>query len=173
MGKSLIIKGADFSANAVPSYTYNWYITEYTDISNKAHLTQTFDVQYGGFSSVSWDALKGKTINCMKCKCANAGTFTICVSSDLTTTPRLQQSITFSAEDAGREVVKAFNNITIASNEYVYVAPPTDSRCTYFTQNNTETLYKLRLYCGRSNYQERTSPSHNLALDFGYREELL
>ena len=73
MGKSLIIKGADFSANAIKVHT--WFLTENDTYGSGASINVS--AVYGAYCPVNDALLQGKTINCIKLKAGTVGAITL------------------------------------------------------------------------------------------------
>lgn len=62
MGKSLIINGADFSENAIPSISIDWYYQYVSGEGLSSHCTGSKDNIFG----IMTDDISGKTINIAK-----------------------------------------------------------------------------------------------------------
>ena len=133
MGKKLIIKGADFSENAVDVRVIEWYITQYTDYGGSA--SSVVNVVNGGwaYQSNHNSLIQGKLINALKFKAAAAGTLNL-YKGKLNSTSKPQiGSVSVSQSEVGTAVIKTFTPYTMGANEYLIIGEPNSSASFYFT----------------------------------------
>lgn len=116
MGKSLVIKGADFSANGI-STLVTW-AAGYSDSILEGETGRVVDKDticrpYG--SEVTRLGMVGKTIKYLKLNAASAGTITIYKVnlSDSSTSQEQQYSVA-----AGKNIIELSSPITIGSDTY-------------------------------------------------------
>lgn len=162
MGKSLIIKGADFSANAVK--VLKWYITENDQYGAGASIK--VPASYAAFCPFSGDNLQGKTINCIKLKAGTAGIITLVKVSnnDASGVATPIATITISSEDIGNDVIKYFDDVQIGSNEWFGIMASTDTG--QFKYNSS--VLQSRGYYQRAGTSNISIGAGSLALNVGY-----
>ena len=168
MGKSLVIKGANFQANGIVTYNETWYVTLGTDnigsmtsvpTNNSGSAAWSFDDTYN-------NAVRGKTINQIKFIPATAGTFSIYVLNTRTTSLGIPAAtITVSSSDIGQFKRYTIPSITVGSSQYLVFVNPDDSVSMYYSAVSGATFYKR---CGFSNTSIVTG--YQLLIDVGYRE---
>lgn len=125
MGKRLIIKDADFSANAVYSGNIHWYYRGFSEFYGSESGSQVSGTNSGGWSlAPMFDALRGKTINIVKGLAAAAGTFNFYKVAQepntVTQLPERSAYITIQNSDVGKITTFTFNTpVSLADNEYL------------------------------------------------------
>lgn len=116
MGKSLVIKGADFCANGISTlvtwaagYSDSILEGETRRVVNTDQIWRPYD------SEVTRLGMVGKTIKYLKLNAASAGTITIYKFnlSDSSTSQEQQYSVS-----AGKNIIELSSPITIESNTY-------------------------------------------------------
>ena len=134
MGKSLIIKGADFSANGIPAYSN---ITWFLDSFNETYATRDTNISQGYFGPGNYSQLQGKTINCIKFKAAASGQLTIAFADGVGGSAQISQEriIEVSQDEVGTVVTKLFTPIEVSQSDYIVVGKPTDTAGWYFTNS--------------------------------------
>lgn len=137
MGKSLIIKGADFSQNTI---SITWYVDRYTDYT----LSKSANVVNGGWALSDSDAatLQGKTVNIIKFKPVSSGTFKLFVAHAKNATSVTEKAtITISSSEAGTEVTKEFTPFQIGEGEYLVFGEANDAVGFYFGNSTGLSFY--------------------------------
>lgn len=126
MGKNLIIKGADFSANAIAGVV-TWYVNEY-DQAVAAHLTASTNANsaYAGFAP-NYD-FGGKTINILKFVAGQAGIISLWLGNSATDGSAVKVAeITITSEEVGTTVEKQFSPVTVPSGKKLWIGKSTDT----------------------------------------------
>lgn len=126
MGKNLIIKGADFSANAIAGEV-TWYVNEY-DQAVAAHLTATTyaNPAYAGFTP-NYD-FGGKTINILKFVAGQAGVISLWLGNSATDGSAVKVAeITITSQEVGTVVEKQFSPISVPSGKKLWIGKNTDT----------------------------------------------
>ena len=161
MGKSLIIKGADFSANAVKVLT--WFMTENDTYESGA--TINVPAGFAAYCPYNDALLQGKTINCIKLKAGTAGTITLVKvsSNDASGVATPIATITIDSEDVGNNVIKYFDDVQIGANDWFGIMATTDTG--QFKYNSAESAPGYYQRAGTSNI---LLGSGSLALNVGY-----
>ena len=139
MGKALIIKGADFSQNAIEIST-TWYVDRYTDYT----LSRTANINNGGWALSDDDnaTLQGKTVNTLKFKPVSSGTFKLFVASTKNATSVTEKAtITINSSEAGTEVIKEFTPFQIGAGEYLVFGEANDAVGFYFGDSTGLSFY--------------------------------
>ena len=130
MGKRLIIKGADFSSNAIPSGLYVIY---------KSNYKGQFTTQTGAGGGGNWGffppnavqaAIRGTEIHAVSFYPAAAGTVNIikCTGTPNANSVTSIQSFTVTQEDVGNEFVMVLSTpLILTNNEWLGVHAKTDT----------------------------------------------
>lgn len=119
MGKKLVIKGADFSANAINESADVWY----TDFLDHYTPTSNANLVNGGWAHNADDnsLVQNKPINRIRLVPSQAGTFKIGVASAyLSASVTNLATITIEAGDVGTQVTKTFPTINIGNGILVF-----------------------------------------------------
>lgn len=116
MGKRIIVKGADFSTNAIYHVEVGeWYVTNYDDFASAA--TRTANLANGGWAfSTENDLLSGKIVNRIKFKASAAGDFPILIGETYGTMSIVRQ-ITIESSEVGSVVEKTFEPVSVAGGQ--------------------------------------------------------
>lgn len=163
MGKSLVIKGADFSANGIPEHipALTWYIDS---CINDASVSAANKAN-GGWAYFSEDnaLLQGKTINRIKLIPSLEGTLNIYSADSLSGNKTLRATITILEEEKGNITTYSFQEFTLGANEIFVIG-----------EANTEAGFKYRTTGGVGFYGKVPSASistingQNLNISVGY-----
>ena len=122
MGKTIVVKGADFSANGMTIIpAVHWYVDECTASPSSGSLLAANLANGGWVYSGNYDVLlRGKIVSRIKLIPSQAGTFNIYTTeSSLSGAVTLRASITIDAADIGRETVYSFQEFSIPENGYI------------------------------------------------------
>lgn len=176
MGKSLIIKGADFSANAIEGTGIVWDYQGFTENYGTA-------TEYGPGGTVNgaWtikainEALRGKTVSVVRCVPKAAGVFNfykVSTSPDnLTTLPAVVAYITIPSASINQETnFELSTPITLASNEYLIFGEnglPHGGDVLWLslgTGTNGDIIFKI------GTAEPQTGPSKFAMFDFGHHK---
>lgn len=134
MGKRLIIKGADFSENAIGTGAKPvWYIDQILpDISTALKA----NVVNGGwaFSNTDNAKLQGRVINSVKFYPATDGVLNF-YKGALGSNGTKIGSITISPSQVGTRVIATFTPVTINSGEYFMIGEANTKGSIYYCQN--------------------------------------
>lgn len=170
MGKNLIIKGADFSANAIAGVV-TWYVNEY-DQAVAAHLTASTDanIAYVGFTP-NYD-FGGKTINILKFVAGRAGVISLWVGNSATDTSAVKVAeITITSEEVGTTVEKQFTAVNVPSGKKLWIGASTDTgRFKYApaTAGPGSTFGAFWVLMGSSSARQNTGLQQILYVNWGY-----
>lgn len=125
MGKSLVIKGADFSANAIDT-SVEWFYNGFSSHYGQTPVAGIGDPISAGWSHVDINAaLVGKTFNKIRCLPKSAGTYNFYIvsqepSSIQTPLSNPVATITVSAEDVDNVTIYTLSTpITLNQGEYL------------------------------------------------------
>lgn len=140
MGKSLIIKGADFSRNSVN--ILRWYTTENDSYGDSANTL--VPNSYGVFVPFSAANCQSKTVNCIKFKAGKAGTITLSKVSSVDAGGIATEvaTIVINPEDVGKNVIKRFDNVTIGNTEWIGICKDGDTGQIMYDQNGKGGYYQ-------------------------------
>lgn len=163
MGKSLIIKGADFSANAVKVLT--WFIIENDTYGSGA--STNVPASFAAYCPLSGTALQGKAINCIKLKAATAGTITLVKvsSNDASGVATPIATITIDADDIGNNVIKYFDDVQIGANDWFGIMATTDTGQFKYNPSGFDSNYGYYQKAGTASISQGTG---SMALNVGY-----
>lgn len=158
MGKKLIIKGADFSTNAVEEVT--WYI----DVTDSGWATNPGTSASAGWSypASQESAYIGQPINAIKVKNATAGVMTIYKVSELGQAGTLLATINVTQANVLTTYVLP-TTVTINSGEHLVFHDSTDTAFFRYKQKSGSTFIKRAQY---SNYS--TVSGYELSIGVGY-----
>ena len=144
MGRKIIVKDADFSANAcgeeIIEKTYKWYIDECpSDVSN----ARPANVVNGGWAyyDTNNNKLRGKKINCVKFIPATAGTLLIYKSKSLSSQGEQIAEINITEEQLQQPTIYYFSDALIADDEYLIVGKAQTVGSFYFLASGGEGFY--------------------------------
>lgn len=135
MGKSLIIRGADFSANGIKDYPVTWFMDNF-----KENWATSIGVKTArAFVPGNYTDVQGKTINCVKLKVAGAGTFTFMVANGVggSATYSQARTIEFSSDEVDTTVVKTFDPIDVPQDGFIAWMTSTDTGNWYYGNVST------------------------------------
>lgn len=161
----LVIHGADFSTNKIPTATIEtgWFLTNYTDYSSYA--TRLANLANGGWglSSADMSPIQGKYINTIKFKVSAAGDFPVLKGSTYGGVSIVRE-LSLSAGDVGNVVTLTFDRIYVGISDIIAFGKPNGGGF-YFGNLSGKSFYS----------KVPTSPTNNVALifpiDIGYFEE--
>ena len=175
MGKSLIIKGADFSANGIEVYTEYWYVTLGTDLldckgpnptNNSGSAAWSFSDDYNSL-------VQGKTINLIRFVPADAGEFKLFVLNSRTASLGSPvATITVNSADVGNLTKYEFPDVQVGASQYLCFVDPSQTVRMYYAISGQgyplpsgQSFYKR---CGFSNAS--VVSNYQLLIDVGYKE---
>lgn len=168
MGKSLIIKGADFSQVAVSDPTLEWFIDRYSDEKAFA-LGRAYA---GGYIPGDYANVQGKRINRIKLMPKDAGIMTIGVADGVGVSANFSQvrEISFTSEEADTAVIKSFEEIIVPSNGYICVEFGSNASVPFGYQNSGTGGAGFYFYVGKSSASGEITNigTHDLNISFGY-----
>lgn len=171
MGKSLIIKGADFSANAIQLQT-EWLVDEYDQlISQGGTINAIANPAYSGFAPNF--NFGGKTINTIKGFVKAAGKVTLWLGDSLTDASATKVAeFELSSDDVDKVVTKYFDAIDVPAGKYLWLGKSTDTGFFGYDNSNLHpsSLGGFYLLLGTAQARQNTSLTENLALNWGYSE---
>ena len=127
MGKSLVIKGADFSENGIQETTptLNWYIDS---TLNTGSLSSANRANGGwAFKEGDMSLLQGKTINRLKLIPSIEGTLNLYKATSLSGPVTLVASILIPDADVNTISVYEFNGFTLGENEVLVIGEANSS----------------------------------------------
>lgn len=171
MGRTLIIKGADFSENAIPEREVTW-LTNYVAISNN----NINKAGHGWTMKENFQPI-GYTITHLRFKTLlETGTFELGVAPQYGCTLEQitgVQSINFSSSDKDENNVCSLlipNPITLNTGEFIVVFPTTEPSAGifYYGTNNLTSFYSDVPISRRGNDNWRFNSGFCLGVDFGY-----
>ena len=127
MGKKIIIKGANFTRNAIyndgsliPTQTV-WYITSFTD-TGAEKLVNFANKANGGwaYKTNNNEKVQGKFINAVKFKAATAGTFNLYTGVEHGESTNLVASFQVEENEVGTVVTKKFETVFIGDKFLIF-----------------------------------------------------
>lgn len=177
MGKSLIIKGADFSANAI-SKEYEWFVDDYSlAVQSGLSITAIAIAAAAGFTwPKSRHALyQGKAVNVIRFKAHSAGTISIFRGVNASTdTPRVAEKIAdimITSDEEGTEVIKNFPTIIFGNDECLVISSPQNDGLFAYCNNQSaydgSSLFGLSIGTA-SGYYYAGPLLQTLTVDLGY-----
>lgn len=170
MGKKLIIKGADFSTNAIEGII-TWFVDEY-DQAVALGKTPNTNANYAvaGFAP-NYD-FGGKTINVLKFKVGAAGSFSIMMGNSRDdTSPTKVGEITLTSEEVGTVVTKQFDPITIPVGKYIWLGRSGDTGLFCYSDDKIapgSTFGPMWILLGTSSYRPDGNYNEILGINFGF-----
>lgn len=175
MGKSLIIKGADFSANGIEVYIEHWYVTLGTDL-----LTYIGPDPTNNSGSAAWSfsddnnaLVQGKTVNLIRFVPADAGEFKLFVLNSRTTSlGSPAATITVNSADVGNLTKYEFSDVQVGSSQYLcFVDPAQTVRMYYAISGQGIPLPSGQSFYKRCGFNDAAVVSNfQLLIDIGYKE---
>ena len=172
MGKSLIIKGANFYDNRVPPII-TWYVDEYDQaVAQGRTIATPANPAYAGFTP-AYD-FGGKTINILKMKIAQAGKITLWVGNSRSdTNPTKVAELTFTSADVGQVKTVDFDDIIVPAGKALWIGAASDTG--YFAYNNEQTppgssFGDFWVLCGTANARQLEDHYQILCVNWGYVE---
>ena len=172
MGKRLVIKDADFSANAVDVRIIEWYILSYTNYDgSESHSIA--NVVNGGWAFVQTTnaLIQGKTINALRFKAAGNGALNIYKGTLNSTSKTLIGTVNISSSEAGQEVTKTFTPYTMGANDFLIIGEPNSAGAFYYRGNISPTGVSHNFYTKvPSEWSLTTANNLELCFDVGYIE---
>lgn len=172
MGKKLIIKDADFSANALDVRVIEWYILSYTNYLGSS--PNIANVVNGGWAFVQATnaLLIGKTINAIRFKAATSGTLNIYKGILNSSEKTLIGSINVISSEVGQEVTKTFTPYTMGASDYLIIGEPNSSVSFYYMGSGVTPSSNLHNCYTKvpSVWSLTTANNLELCIDVGYIE---
>lgn len=169
MGKNLVIKGADFSENAIEKQT-TWLVDEYDQlISGGGSITSATLPTYAGFAP-NFD-FGGKTINTIKGYANTAGNVTLWLGNSVTDSSAVKVAeFEIESNEVDSVVTKLFTTINVPEGKKLWICKITDTGA--FGYNNTSahpsSLGSFWVLLGTSSAHVNYATNENLALNWGY-----
>lgn len=169
MGKSLVIKGADFSTNGIAVYQDIWYITLGTDEISDIGPTPTNNSGSAAwsFSDANNALIQGKKVNQIRFVPADTGNFYIFLLNSRTASlGDAVATIEVKTADVGNLTRYEFPEINVGANQYLVFIDPSQAVRMYYAINRTgESFYKR---CGFND--AAVVSNYQLLIDVGYRD---
>ena len=176
MGKSLVIQGADFSANKI-SGICTWYLNALVvakDQNVYSSLTNSINWSYAGWG-FDTSKCENKTINVLEGIFATAGTFEIHVADSFDSTTSTVRTVIITDDDLIKpSVIKTFEPITVGSSQKIWLGTPGNTAMAKLkyagstvAKNIDDPIVNIRKYCGTENYDEEVQKIL-FALNIGY-----
>lgn len=166
MGKSLIIPGADFSANKVSGLT-TIYVDELDQLIAKGLSIITAPSQYAGYTP-NFNFV-GKPINAIQSKWkGSAGTIALCIGDSIKDTNyEVVRTITITAEDINTTNIKTFEPYALPEGKVLFIAQTDEvALCGYAQATGaTSSFGHFKMQCGHSNASTNSSDS-SLAINW-------
>lgn len=167
MGKSLIIKGADFSENGVYKTVENWFLllgTQYGHLKSSSPTNNSGAAAWS-FSDGNNALIQGKTINQIRFYPADAGVFKIFVLDSRTSAlGDPVATITVASGDVGNFTKYEFSDIQVGDNQYLAFVDPSQTVRMYYAVRSGESFYKR---CGFND--SSVVSGYQLLIDVGYK----
>lgn len=171
MGKSLVIKGADFSANAIELET-TWLVDEYDQlIAGGGSITATANPIYAGFAP-NFD-FGGKAINTIKGYAKVAGKVTLWLGNSVTDSSAVKVAeFDIESNEVDSVVTKMFSTINVPEGKKLWISKSTDTGAFGYdiSHQHQSSLGGFWLLLGTSEARANTSSTENLALNWGYSD---
>lgn len=166
MGKKLIVKGADFSENAIQR-NYTWFVNECARFV--ASATNAATRANGGWSlgNGSTSSLQGHTFNVIRFKPSHSGAlhiYSAASRSDLTSAMTLLVTINVQAGDVGSVMQYEFNPVTLAANAYIVFGEANSEAGMYYAKNTSGVGFFTKVGSGTSS----SVSNQSLCFDIGY-----
>lgn len=172
MGKKLIIKDADFSANALDVRVIEWYILSYTNYLESSQ--NIANVVNGGWAFVQATnaLLIGKTINAIRFKAATSGTLNIYKGVLNSSEKTFIGSVNVTSSEVGQEVTKTFTPYTMGGNDYLIIGEPNSSASFYYQGSGVKPTAASHNFYTKvpSEWSLTTANNIELCIDIGYIE---
>lgn len=167
MGKDLIIKGADFSENAIEKTT--WIVDEFDQlISRGGSITTVVSLYYAGFAP-NFD-FGGKAINTIKGYAKVAGNVTLWLGNSITDQSAVKVAeFKIKPNEVETVVTKLFATIYVPVGKYLWISNSGDTGA--FGYNKTYHQSSLGVFLmrlGKPDARAAEGPRENLALNWGY-----
>lgn len=160
MGKSLVIKGADFSANGIPQTTPTlvWYINECRSTIQSGSLNNA-KLANGGwcFTDANNSLLQGKTINRIKFVPSQAGIINFYKSSSRSGPVTLVASLTVLAAHIGEVTEYELEEFTLGGAEYFIIGQANSAGGFKYYQNGDASFTLSGFY---SRVPSNPNPTH-------------
>lgn len=158
MGKRIIVKGADFSTNAIKEYALIWHFTELSEGNPQGAGV----FSSGGFmSNIPWS---GQVVNRIRFKLRRAGTLTIGKVNSRGTTTITDQQVLNVAGNQGDIVTLEINDITINEGEYLVFGIKNDTASFFYS----DSLVKYQFVGQRGQAGTQAWSDVSLCVDYGY-----
>lgn len=162
MGKRIIVKGADFSENAIyqdEQQADGWLVTNYTSFASAA--TNRANVANGGWAFIDeMSNLRGKKINKIRFKASASGDFPILVGTSYNNLS-IVRTISVSSSEVGTVVEKTFNELLVANNQLIGVGKANGAGF-YYAQDSGHSFYS------KIPYNPTLASGYVLGIDIGY-----
>lgn len=175
MGKSLIIKGADFSANGIEVYQEHWYITLGTDLQDYIGPVPTYNSTSAAwsFSDANNTLIQGKTLNLIRFIPADSGEFKLFLLNSRTDSLGSPvATITVNSADVGNLTKYEFPDIQVGSSQYLCFVDPSQTVRMYYAISATEKpLPSGQNFYKRCGFNDTAVVNnYQLLIDLGYKE---
>lgn len=144
MGRKIIVKDADFSANAcgeeIIEKTYHWYIDECPSDASNARPAYVVNGGWAYYDTNN-NKLRGKKINCIKFIPATVGILLFYKSSSLSSRGEQIAEINITEEQLQKPTIYQFSDVLIADDEYLIVGKAQSVGSFYFLGSGGEGFY--------------------------------
>ena len=164
MGKSLVILGADFSANGIDMPIFG--------ISDEQFLAgyAQWNLSVLGFALSSQEALRNITLTGIKINVSAAGTLKIYKTTNLSAADAsgMVEIATITATETGLQQIDFSNPIQLANNEFLVLGKYDDSTTfkAYYDPSGTSSAIIQWFYVSVGNSGHETYGSESLNVDF-------
>lgn len=163
MGKNLVIKGADFSANGISVVTINWIGYTDTELNGSSSVSNTSKYCISA-SSIQSLGLAGKSIQYIKIYAKTAGTITF-GGCDISGSTATQESSYSAAVSQGVNTIKLATPLPLSASKSIWFAGK--NILSFYQQTATS-------YAGWTFYtvgQETTDSTAHICIDLAYISE--
>jgi hypothetical protein len=141
MGKKIIVKGADFSENAIyqdGQQADGWLVTNYTTFASA--LTYAANVDNGGWAFIDeMSNLRGKKINKIRFKASASGDFPILVGTACNNL-LIVRIVSVSSSEVGSVVEKTFDELLVANTQLIGIGKANGAGF-YYAQDSGHSFY--------------------------------
>ena len=174
MGKSLIIKGADFSANGIEVYKEHWYVTLGTDmiVHKSATPTNNSGSAAWTFSDANNALVQGKTLNLIRFIPGDSGEFKMFLLNSRTASLGSPvATITVNSSDVGNLTKYEFPDIQVGSSQYLAFVHPDQTVTMYYASSVNVHVPAGHSFYKRCGFNDASEVSgYELLIDLGYKE---
>ena len=137
MGKKLIIKGADFSANAIDVGTYTWYTNGLENAINNG-TSNIYAQSSGSYTRFAIDHSfnSGDIVNCIRMGCSATGTITIAratfAGTEIDSAVTISDARSVNISQTGTDFIVRFTPIVMNDGDYIIIRMNGDT-CKFYT----------------------------------------